>query len=144
MKLVFSSWICLIRFVLEVSVYCIMWKSTVVAVRILTVTIGIIPGSSLFHGEIGRNGGVSFNFYIYFCVCRVWSVKDLVIYFIEKILLFVAPGLAFLNIYIYIYIYIYINFYIHRLYIFYILELSLSNKQYHIYIFDSKRQSSSR
>ena len=97
MKLVFPTWICLIRFVLEVSVYCIMWKSTVAVVRILTVTIGIIPSSSLFHGDIGRDGGMSFNFYIYFCVCRIWSVKDLVIYFIEKILLFVAPGLAFLN-----------------------------------------------
>ena len=38
---------------------------------------------------IGWDGWVSLNFYIYFCVCWIRSVKDLGIYFIEKILIFV-------------------------------------------------------
>ena len=42
------------------------------------------------YGGIGRDGRVSSSFYIYFCVRRIRSVKDLGICVIENMLIFVG------------------------------------------------------
>ena len=87
MKLVFSTWIFLLRIVLGVSSCCIICKSKVVVIYWVFLKTGKIRGL-LSNGGIVWDNWVPFNFYVYFCAHQIRSIKSLSICVIEKILIF--------------------------------------------------------